>query len=72
MKAQILVALIGMFVKLLSPENLKKFADMILDFIENTVEKSSTIWDDAIILPMCSSVRDAFDIPDNDDPGPVE
>ena len=72
MKAQILMALIGMFIKLLSSENLKKFADMILDFIENAVEKSPTMWDNAVVLPMCSSVRDAFNIPDNDEPVPVE
>jgi hypothetical protein len=68
MKTQILMALIGMFVNLLSPENLRKFADLVLDAIENKVEATENKWDDAVILPMCQTVRDAFNIPDNDEP----
>lgn len=67
MKEQILLSLISLFVKLLSPENLKKFADTVLDFIEDTVVKSGTKWDDALILPLCDTIRSTFDIPDNDE-----
>jgi len=66
MKSQLLLALIGFFIKLLSPENLEKFADWVLDFIEDKVAASPTKWDDAVILPMCKAVRDAFNIKDVD------
>lgn len=66
MKHAMLETLMKVIVLFLDEENMKKFADYLLDFVENGVEKSSNKWDDAVVLPLCKKVREAFDIPDND------
>lgn len=67
MKARILASLISLIMKALTPEMLKSFADMILDWVEDAVENSENKIDDATILPLCTMIRSAFDIPDNDE-----
>jgi hypothetical protein len=64
-KAMLLGNLIKLIVNMLTPELLKTFADMVLDFVENYVEGSKSKIDDAIILPLCASIRGAFGIPDD-------
>lgn len=66
MKAKIVTALVGLILKTLTPEMLKSFADMLLDWVEDAVENSENKIDDATVLPLCNMIRDAFDIPDND------
>ena len=41
-KAQLMAALVGMIMKLLSPELLKQFIDIVLDFVEDKVEGSAS------------------------------
>jgi len=50
----------------LTPDLLKSFADMTLDFVEDKVKGTKSPVDDAIIQPVCSMIRGTFDIPDND------
>ena len=70
MKAQILTALVEIFLRTLSSEKaeeiLKRFADFLLDFIEDHVLGSASTVDDRLILPVCDLVRRTFGIPDND------
>ncbi len=66
MKAMILRHLVGVIMGMLTPELLKSFADMVLDFVENYVEGTKSTIDDRLVLPLCHSIRAAFDIPDND------
>ncbi len=66
MKEKIIIQLLGMLIKLVTGERLKKLADVILDFIEKEVEESKNTYDDAVILPLCRTIRDTFDIIDND------
>jgi len=70
MKAQILTALVEVFLRILqsqkAEDTLKAFADMVLDFIENKVVVSETQIDDKLALPLCALVRRTFDIKDND------
>ena len=66
MKAKIVTTLIGLILKTLTPEMLKSFADMLLDWVEDAVENSENKIDDATILPLCNMIRATFDIPDND------
>ena len=66
MKAQILTALVEVLLRILSPELLEKFADMVLDFAENYVLKTQTSIDDKLVLPLCKTIRAAFNIEDND------
>ena len=67
MKNKILTALIGLILKTLTPDMLKSFCDMVLDWIEDAVENSANKVDDATILPLCNMIRATFDIPDGDD-----
>ena len=64
MKAKLIGSLIGMLLQLLTPELLKEFTDNALDFIEAKVLGSKSKIDDAIILPLCATIREAFNIPD--------
>ena len=67
MKDRIIAELLAMLFKLLKPELLIEIADKVLDLVEDKVEESSTDLDDKIILPLCEKVREAFNIPDNDE-----
>jgi len=70
MKAQILTALVEIFLRTLSSEKaeeiLRRFADFLLDFIEDHVLGSASTVDDRLILPVCDLVRRTFNIEDND------
>ena len=67
MFATILSKVIEILLQLLSPELLKRFADMILDFAEDYVLGTKSEIDDKMILPLCALIRKTFDIPDNDE-----
>lgn len=66
MVENILKALIPFILSMLTKEQLKKFADMALDFVEDAVQSSENTIDDVIALPIIKRLRDTFDIPDND------
>ncbi len=66
MLTKVLTTLIPFILTLLTKEQLKKFADMALDFVENAVQESENTIDDVTVLPMIARLRDTFDIPDND------
>ncbi|MFH1953758.1 MAG: hypothetical protein ABIL06_19335, partial [Pseudomonadota bacterium] len=58
------------FLRTLSSEKaeeiLRRFADFLLDFIEDHVLGSASTVDDRLILPVCDLVRRTFNIEDND------
>jgi len=62
----ILKALIPFILTFLTKEQLIKFADMALDFVEDAVQASENTIDDAVVLPILQRLRDTFGIPDND------
>ena len=64
MFATILSKVIEILLQLLSPELLKKFADIVLDFAEDYVLGTKSDIDDKMILPLCALIRKTFDIPD--------
>ena len=64
MKNAIIVKLIEMLLKLLTPEMLRMVADKILDFVEEKVEDTGTTIDDKLVLPIIKMIRDTFDIED--------
>ena len=66
MKTQMVAMLIQVLTTALTPDLLKKFADTALDFVEDHVVGSRSPVDDAIVLPLCNTIRAAFAIPDND------
>ena len=50
--------------RILTKDNITKFLDDILDSAENWAEKTDTKLDDAIL----KKIREALQIPDNDEP----
>lgn len=66
MKELLLGQLIKTLVTILTPELMKTFADMVLDFVEEYVKGTKSKLDDRIVLPLCDVIRRAYDIPDND------
>lgn len=67
MKAQILQLLIASLMTFFSEELMKKFADTLLDFVEDFVKGTKSSIDDALVLPLCNRVREAFNITDDDE-----
>ena len=66
MKTLLLTKLIGLLLDMLTPDLLVKFADKVLDFAEDYVIGTKSNVDDKIVLPICSLIRETFNIPDND------
>ena len=66
MKAQLMAMLIGLIVKLFTPELLKSFLDTVLDFVEDKVLGTASTVDDKLVLPLCDVIRKAYNIPDDD------
>lgn len=71
MAAKVLQYVISILFQFLTADMLRQFADMVLDFIENTVAKSETKVDDQIMLPLCDLIRSSFNVPDNDEAPPA-
>lgn len=71
MKAQLISVLVGLVIKLFTPELLRAFLDMFLDWIEQYVKGSASTVDDKLVLPICDMIRLAYGVPDNDNP-PIE
>lgn len=67
MKAQMLQLLFTALMTFFNEELMKKFADTLLDFVEDFVAGTNSKIDDMLILPLCNRVREAFDIEDKDD-----
>lgn len=50
-----------------APGLLVKFADYVLDWVEEYVLGSASTLDDRLILPLCTIIRETYDIPDDDE-----
>jgi len=59
--------LINALLDMLSPNLVKSFAELCLDWVENYVIGTGTDIDDKILLKLCDTIRATFDIPDNDE-----
>lgn len=66
MKVMLITQLVKLIMSLLTPDLLKKFADLVLDFVEDHVEGTKSEVDDRLVLPLCGLIRSTFDLPDND------
>lgn len=66
MQAALIKAILQVLMSVLTEDLLKKFADMVLDFVEDQVLGSASKVDDALVLPLCALLRKTFNIPDND------
>lgn len=72
MKARLIAKLIEVILMALTPELLRRFADFVLDFVEDKVLGSASTVDDRLVLPLCIMIREAFNIPDDDAPFLIE
>ena len=66
MLEKILTGLIPIILSLLTPGQLRKFADMAMDFVEDAVQDSTNKIDDVVVLPVLKRLRETFNIPDDD------
>ncbi|MCF7847526.1 MAG: hypothetical protein K9M45_01650 [Kiritimatiellales bacterium] len=62
-----LIQLIGIVIAMLKPEHVAELLDFILDKIEDLVSRTDNKIDDAIVLPLCNTIRAGLNIPDNDE-----
>lgn len=46
----------------------KQLGDMLLDTVEEFIQRTDNTIDDKLLLPAIKALRIAFDIPDNDEP----
>lgn len=60
MQAKAIEILIQMLVKMFDAELMKEFAEHLIDWVEKRVVGSASPLDDAIVLPLCSAIRQAF------------
>jgi len=66
MQGILIKAVLNVLMTVLTKDLLLKFADMVLDFVEDYVLGTKSEIDDALVLPLCDMIRSSFDIPDND------
>ena len=66
MKTTLIGSLITALLKMLTPEVIKEGIDKFIDLIEDKVAKSPNKFDDSIVLPICTALRNATNTPDND------
>lgn len=67
MKTQMLLMLLEYLIKRLDGDQLKEWADVGLDLLEDKIEASDPVWDDKLILPVIQELRDGFGIADDDE-----
>lgn len=65
-KTDFLMEKVGMLLKVLPDDLQDKFADHVIDFVEDYVSGTSSSIDDMTVLPICQGIRSYFNIPDND------
>lgn len=67
MKKALISNLVSVLLSMLTPMALKNIVDGVLDMIEDAVAASENEIDDAIVGPLITTIRNAFDIPDDDE-----
>lgn len=65
-KQALIMWVVKLLVERLSGDDIKKWADMGLDLLENKIAASPSKIDDMAILPIIKIIREAFQIEDND------
>ena len=59
-------ALLPALLRLLTPELVKKAVNAAVEAVEDECRKTTNKYDDALVLPLCSTIRTALGIPDED------
>jgi hypothetical protein len=59
-------ALIPALLRLLTPELVKTAVNAFIEVIEDASRNSTNTVDDALVLPLCKTIRTALDVPDVD------
>lgn len=66
LKLRILLPIIEAVLGMLTPDLLRDVLDKLFDAVEDAIANSETKLDDAVLLPLITTARAAFNIPDND------
>ena len=59
-------ALVPAVMRMVTPELVKKATNAFIEVIEDGCRNSTNKIDDAIVLPLCATIRAALNIPDQD------
>lgn len=62
----ILKNLVNILLPMLTPEVVKQGLDAFFDVVEDALNKSETKYDNYVVLPVIKILRNALDVPDND------
>ncbi len=62
----IIAELLAVALKNLSADAFKKVIDAALDKVEDAVTSSPNKWDDALVLPLATKIRELLQVEDND------
>ena len=65
MKRELILALVKALLGFLDEEMIKGFLDKGLDWVEDSIQESENVYDDAL-LPLIAVFRNALNIPDDD------
>jgi hypothetical protein len=60
------VKLVSVLFGTLKPDLLREVVDTVLDVVEKRVTDTPNKVDDVLVLPLCATIRNAFNIPDDD------
>lgn len=66
MQNMLIAQLVSVRLGMLTPDLLKKFVEMLLDFVEKQVLGTASTLDDKIVLPLIETIRKTLDIQDED------
>ncbi len=62
MRDQMIELLLNTLLRLITPDILKKVVDGVLEMIEAEIVDSENEYDDKVILPLITVIREAFDL----------
>jgi hypothetical protein len=60
------IGMIPMLARMVTPELVRKAANAFLEVIEDGCRGTDNKIDDAIVLPICATIRSALNVPDMD------
>lgn len=60
------IGMIPMLARMVTPELVRKAANAFIEVIEDGARKTENKIDDAIVLPICATIRKALNVPDED------
>lgn len=60
----VIKALIPALLHVLTPDIIRKGVGAFIEVVEDECRKTKNTYDDAIVLPICGTIREALNVPD--------